>query len=234
MEHWTLTETGRHTFGGLETWGRLLDVHDGDTVTVAAPFLGDARVIHCSVRLCGVNAPEMTDRNPEGKAAAKRLARSIEPVAAVLARQAIADPEVLDDHLEILEARGFGDPALDELSREIVRLRLDADRLDSEALRRHLAARGFSALLIDIDRAATHAGAPFPNQGVTLAAARSQWSHAFEVLNRMAALEEALAAAKQDLAGPSGASVLMTLKAERDTLRRAIKTGQIWTPDEPI
>ena len=180
----------------------------------------------------GVPAPTLP--TPEGKAAARRLAHSIEPVAAVLARQAIADPEVLDDHLEKLEACGFGDPALDELAREIVRLRLDADRLDSEALRRHLAARGFSALLIDIDRAATHAGAPFPNQGVTLAAARSQWSHAFEVLNRMAALEEALAAAKQDLAGPSGASVLMTLKAERDILRRAIKTGQIWTPDEPI
>ncbi len=50
----------------------------------------------------------------------------------------------------------------------------------------------------------------------------------------MAALEDALAAAKQDLAGASGASGFMDLKAERDALRRAIKTGQIWTPDEPI
>jgi DNA primase len=101
-------------------------------------------------------------------------------------------------------------------------------------LRRHLASTGFSALLTDIDRAATHAGAPFPHQGVTLAAARSQWSHAFEVLNRMAALEEALTAAKQSLAGAVGASVFMSLKSERDALRRAIKTGQIWTPDAPI
>ena len=155
-------------------------------------------------------------------------------MAAALARQALVDPAVLDDHLEDLEVRGFGDPVLIELAREIIRLRLDADRLDSDALRRHLASRGFSALLIDIDRAATHAGAPFPKEGVTLAAVRSQWSHAFEVLNRVAALEEALAAAKQDLAGTSGASVFMDLKKQRDALRRAIKTGQIWTPDAPI
>jgi DNA primase len=170
----------------------------------------------------------------EGRAAARRLSRAIEPAAAALARQALVDPAVLDDHLESVEVRGFGDPALVELAREIIRLRLEADRLDSDALRRHLAARGFSALLNDIDRAATHAGAPFPNEGVTLAAARSRWSHAFEVLNRVAALEEALAAAKQDLAGPSGVSALMDLKKERDALRRAIKTGQIWTPDAPI
>jgi DNA primase len=178
--------------------------------------------------------PPPTFPTPEGRAAAKRLAQAIEPVAAALARQALADPAVLDDHLEDLDVHGFGDPALAQLAREIIRLRLDADRLDSDALQRHLASRGFSALLIDIDRAATHAGAPFPTEGVTLAAARSQWSHAFEVLNRVAALEQAIAAAKQDLAGPSGASVLMDLKKQRDALRRAIKTGQIWTPDAPI
>jgi DNA primase len=50
----------------------------------------------------------------------------------------------------------------------------------------------------------------------------------------VAALEEALAAAKQGLAGSSGASVFMDLKKQRDALRRAIKTGQIWTPDAPI
>ncbi len=178
--------------------------------------------------------PPPTFPTPEGRAAARRLAHAIEPVAAALARHALADPAVLDDHLEDLDTHGFGDPALVELAREIIRLRLDADRLDSDALQRHLASRGFSALLIDIDRAATHAGAPFPTEGVTLAAARSQWSHAFGVLNRVAALEEAIAAAKQDLAGPSGASVLMDLKKQRDALRRAIKTGQIWTPDAPI
>ena len=128
-------------------------------------------------------------------------------------------------------AHGFGDPALLPLAREIVRLRIDADILDSEALRRHLTESGFSALLIDIDRAATHAGAPFFKPDVTLAAARSQWSYAFEALVRLDALERALASAKHDLAGGGGASALMALKADRDTLRRAIKTGTIWTTD---
>ena len=61
--------------------------------------------------------------------------------------------------------------------------------LTSRRLARHLAARGFGALLSEIDRAAAKSGAPFLRSDVTLARARSQWSHAFEVLNRMAALE---------------------------------------------
>ena len=170
----------------------------------------------------------------EGKAAAKRLAASIEPVPAALALYAIGDPHVMDDHVEALEAQGFGDRVLSELAKEIIRLRLEADHLDSEALQRHLAARGFSALLTDIDRAAPKSGAPFIQSDVTLAAARAQWSHAFGVLNRLAALESALTVAKQDLAGGSGASGLMALKTERDALRRAIKLGTIWGQDGSI
>ncbi|MDQ2860431.1 MAG: DNA primase, partial [Pseudomonadota bacterium] len=117
---------------------------------------------------------------PQGRAGGSRagdksIARVVEPIAAALARQALIDPPVLDAHLEAVQARGFGDPRLIELAKEIVRLRIGADVLDSEALRRHLAASGFSALLIDIDRAATLAGAPFAKPDVTLAAARSQW-----------------------------------------------------------
>ncbi len=173
-------------------------------------------------------APPMGAR-PEARAAARQLARSVEPAAAALAAGALSIPQVLDDHLEALQKHGFGDPALADLAGEMIDLRLTADRLDSEALRRHLAARGFAALLIDIDRAAAHAGAPFLREDVTLAAARSQWSHAFEVRSRLAALDEALASAKAELAGGSDASALMARKSERDALRRAVKTGTIWT-----
>lgn len=175
----------------------------------------------------------MTDRwlpsTPEGKAAAKRLPSDIDPVAAAVAKAALEDPPRLDDHLEELEAHGFGDPLLGELASEIIRLRLDADHLDTEALARHLRERGFVGLLTDIDRAAAKSGAPFLRSDVTLAVARSQWSHAFVVLTRMAALEKALATAKRDLAESSGAAALMRLKTERDKLRRAVKTGTIWT-----
>jgi DNA primase len=170
-----------------------------------------------------------TSAKPQSKDAARRLARDIDPVSAALARQAIADPGVLDDHLEALQTRGFGDPALDDLAKEIIRLRLEADHLDSAALRRHLAETGFSSLLIDVDRAAAYAGAPFPKDDVTLTAARSQWSYAFEVLHRVAALEDALSLAKRELAGGGSASAFMALKRERDTLRRAISSRAIWT-----
>ncbi len=180
--------------------------------------------------------PPLERSTERGKAAAKRLSTDLDPAPAALAKQAILDPHVLDEHLEALEAHGFGDPALSHLAKEIIRLRLEAEHLDSEALQRHLAATGFNALLTDIDRAAPNSGAPFIQSDVTLAAARAQWSHAFGILNRLAALELALTAAKHDLADgslPSGSSavVFMSLKTERDALRRAVKLGTIWAQD---
>src|SRR5579863_9691333 len=136
----------------------------------------------------------------EGRSGARRLAGDLDPFSAALAKLALFDPALLDEHLEDLQSRGLGDPALAELTREIIRLRLEAEHLDTDALRRHLAARGFSGLLNDIDRAAAKSGAPFIQSDVTLAAARSQWSHAFAVMSRLAALDDEMDAAKQELA----------------------------------
>ncbi|MFA7263259.1 MAG: DNA primase [Caulobacter sp.] len=171
---------------------------------------------------------------PEGKAAARRLATALDPLAAALARGALEDPHRLDDHLEAVEKAGFGDPALSALAAEIIRLRLEADHLDSGALNRHLRERGFAGLLTDIDRAAAQAGAPFLKQDVTLATARSQWTYAFEVLNRLAALEAAISSAKGNLGGRSDMAALERLKAERDTLKRSVRSGSLWTDGEPI
>jgi DNA primase len=170
---------------------------------------------------------------PAARAAADRLARGLHPVAAALAWQAVEDPGVVDEHLEAVEVGGFGDASLDELAKEIIRLRLDSEHLDTHALRRHLAERGFSALLSDVERAAALAGAPFYQMDVALSAARSQWSYAFEVMNRVTALEEAIADAKQSLGGGAGSTALMTLKREHDRLRRAISSRQIWGPQQP-
>ena len=192
----------------------------------AAPARGERGPWHGKPRE-GFIAP----LTPEGRAGARRLATAVNPAAAALARWALHDPPVLDEHLEAFETRGFGDPALTDLARQITRLRLSADRLDSEGLQRHLAELGFSKLLTDIDRAATHAGAPFMKPDVTLAAARSQWSRAFEALSRLAALDEALTVAREDLVGGRDSSAHRTFKAERDRLRRAVETGTIWNED---
>ena len=165
----------------------------------------------------------------EGRSAARRLSEALDPMAAAVTKAALDHPAWLEAHLEALQVHGLGQAALDPLAHAIVRLRLEADVLDSEALRRHLASSGFGALLGEIDRAARTAGAPFLESDVSPAAAKLQWSHAFEVLIRMAALEEALASAKSDMSDADGAAAFMRLKGERDALRRAIKTGSFWT-----
>ncbi len=169
--------------------------------------------------------PRLTD---EGRAAARRLARDLDPLAAALARQVVADPPVLEPHLDELAQYGFGDAQLVELASEIVRLRLDAEHLDTGALQRHLALRGFSALLNDVDRAAAKSGAPFIRSDVTLAVARSQWTHAFSAMCRLAALDDAMDQAKEALVSGGAAAEVMALKTERDSLRRALKSGTIW------
>jgi DNA primase len=175
---------------------------------------------------------EPAGSTPEGKAAAKRLAATMPPGAAALALAAISDPTVLDEHLEdAFTARGFGERALGELVKEIIRLRLDADHLDSAALRRHLASCGFSALLTDIERAAANSGAPMIKDDVSLDARRSQWSRGFAALSRAAALDDALSAAKGNLSGREQMAAFERLKTERDALKRAIRTGTIWMED---
>jgi DNA primase len=148
---------------------------------------------------------------------------------AALALGAVRDPACVDAHLEELEMLAFGAPPLRELAKEIIRLRLEADVLDTGALARHLADQGFGGLLSEMETAAGKSGAPFLDPDVPLAAARTCWSHAFESLTRMAALENAVGSAKADLKHPSDAARLAQLKSERDALKRAIRTGTIWT-----
>ena len=161
---------------------------------------------------------------PMGKAAAGRLARSLDLIPAALTQYVLNDPTVLDAHLEEgLAAQGLGDPALAGLFQEVIRLRLESEHLDTQSLTRHLALCGFSALLTDIDRAAAKSGAPILKSDVSLEEARSQWSQAFASLSRLAALDEAIAAAKGNLGDRSAMEALERLKGERDTLKRAIR-----------
>jgi len=153
---------------------------------------------------------------------------SIEPAVAALVRGALDDPARLDDHLEELQAHGFGEPSLDALAREIIHLRLSADTLDSGGLQRHLAASGYAALLGEIDKAALNSGAPFLVPDTSPSDARSHWSHAFEVILRTAALESEIESAKRNLADRSDMEALERLKTARDQARRAIRDGTIW------
>ena len=169
--------------------------------------------------------PAPLPAGPLAKAAAKRLGGGLDPNAAALVKAAMDEPSLLDDHLEALQTRGLGEPALDRMLGEVVRLRLMGGSLDTDALRRHLAELGFSALLTDVERAAALSGAPFHAHDVSPVVAKSQFTRLFEAMSRVSALETALA----DLAGGGATPTFIALKTERDSLRRAIKTGTIWT-----
>jgi DNA primase len=174
--------------------------------------------------------PPVLGQTAEGAQAMQSLARAIEPVAAALAHAAIDDPDRLDEHLEPVSAHGFGDPALDGLAGELVRLRLSGRALDSAELRLHLARSGHDALLREVEKAAAKSGAPFLAADKPLGEARARWSQAFDALTRIAALEDALAQARSV---PGQDEAFRRLKAERDALRRAIKAGTIWDDAAP-
>nr|WP_312446969.1 DNA primase [Brevundimonas naejangsanensis] len=172
--------------------------------------------------------PPLQGQTAEGAQAMQALFRSIEPIAAALAHGALDDPERLDDHMEAVARYGFGDPALDGLAQEMVRLRFSGRTLDSAALRRHLAQSGHDAMLREVEKAAAKSGAPFLATDKPLGEARTRWSQAFDALTRAAALDEALASAKSEAHKAFDTSAFALVKAERDALRRAIKTGTIW------
>ncbi|MDP3403612.1 MAG: DNA primase, partial [Brevundimonas sp.] len=177
--------------------------------------------------------PPKLGQTAEGAEAMQALSRSIEPIAAALAHGAIEDPERMDDHLEAISSHGFGDPALDGLAQELVRLRFAGQTLDSAALRRHFATSGHDALMREVEKAAAKSGAPFLAANAPLAEARVRWSQGFDALTRVAGLDAALASAKSGADHAFDASAFSRLKAERDALRRAIRTGTIWD-DEAV
>ncbi|MFN3228455.1 MAG: DNA primase [Asticcacaulis sp.] len=167
----------------------------------------------------------------EGLAAAQALSGTLDPLVAAVAQAAIDHPDWIDPYFETLESFGFGDPRLEPLSRALINLILVSDTLDTETIRRHLANTGFRVFLSEIAKAAIKSGAPFLAPDMILADARTRWTQAFDALTRLAALERAMVHAKNEAQARFDADSFSRLKTERDLLRRAIKTGLIWTDE---
>ena len=170
--------------------------------------------------------------SPEGAQGARRLAQSLRPVAAAVAKAILDNPALIDDQLEMLEVQGLGDAGLSEIAREIIRFRLTAPSLDSGGLQRHLASHGFDPMLKEIARAAAQYGAPFLAPDASIDAVRAPWSRLLGRLIQIAALERAVEDAKAELDRDPGAiRDVLELKAERDSLRREIGAGTEWLVD---
>lgn len=186
----------------------------------------------------GRRAAPLARATAEGKEAAERLRGSARPLAAALALAALLDPGVIDDKIELVGARGFGDEKLDGLARELVQLRYEAESLDYDASLRRLKARGLDeALIARLNQDARRAGvsAPFLDPAAAQGRARDLWRQAFDLLMQLESLERAVEAAARDLPRDQDSSTLITLKAERDTLRRLINSD--WSaeaPEEPV
>ena len=169
---------------------------------------------------------------PEGKDASRRLRVSPRPLAAALALAAVRDPGVIDEKIELVGARGFGDERLDTLAQELVRLRYETEGMEFDAALRQLQARGFDAsMLTTLEQDARRAGVSAPFLQATGERARDLWRQAFDLLMQLESLERAVEAAARDLDRDHDSSTLISLKTERDLLRKLISSD--WShPDE--
>ena len=166
---------------------------------------------------------------PEGVSASRRLRVSPKPLAAALALAAVRDPGVIDEKIELVGARGFGDEKLDALAQNLVRLRYEADGLEFDAA---LQMRGFDpAMLSLLEQDARRAGVSAPFLQATGEQARELWRQAFDLLMQLEALERAVEAATRDLDRDRDSSTLISLKTERDLLRKLL-AGDWSHPEE--
>jgi DNA primase len=163
---------------------------------------------------------------PEGKAAAKRLSSQPNALMAALAVAAIRDPKVVQDRLEVLSLRGFGDASLDQIANEIVSLQMDADVVQVELVKKRISVRGFDdRALQDLQRIASESRVPQLVKETQEDELRRIWSEAFDLLLRVEALEAALAQAKRDVSTKEDMATIRLLKDQRDTLKRSLDSG---------
>jgi len=157
---------------------------------------------------------------PEARDASRRLRQSPRPLAAALALAAVRDPGIIDDKIELVGARGFGDEKLDGLAQELVRLRYESDGLEFDG---ELLARGFNPeTLALLEQDARRAGVSAPFLQAQGDRARELWRQAFDLLMQLESLERAVEAAARDLDRDKDSSTLFSLKAERDHLSKLL------------
>jgi len=162
---------------------------------------------------------------PQARDAMERLRHAPKALSAALAVAAVRDPGVIDDAIERVGSHGFGDERLDGLAHELVSLRYEAEHLEMDASLRRLQAKGFGAAdFARLEQDARRAGVSAPFLQETGERARILWRQAFDLLMQLESLERAVAAAAQDLSRDQDATTLISLKAERDQLRKLLNS----------
>ncbi|HEY8572231.1 DNA primase [Phenylobacterium sp.] len=176
--------------------------------------------------------PVKAGATPEAKAATEKMRRSPKPLAAALAIAAVRDPHVLDDAIELVDRHGFGDEKLDGFAQALVRLRYETDHLEMDVAVRRLLAQGMDpSFLATLEKDASRAGVAAPFLEGPVDRARVLWREAFDLLIRLESLERAVEEATRDLSRDRDSSTLITLKSERDQLRKLINSD--WSSGDP-
>ena len=176
--------------------------------------------------------PRPSGASAEGKTAAGHVRASIKPLTAAVVQGLLDHPARADDHLETLDAQGFGDPVLRPLAEALVQAAGEGATLDPDLLRRRLAAEGHAELLRKVAAASAKGGvsAPFLDPALPPDEARALWEQAYRVVLDIAALDRAFADARDELAEGGDSATLIRLKGERDALLRQAQSGAVFAP----
>lgn len=64
LSQYTITSTPKLTFEGFQSWCRVLDVHDADSMIVCFPIQhGSEQIFKFNIRLDGIDGAELTSKN---------------------------------------------------------------------------------------------------------------------------------------------------------------------------
>lgn len=172
------------------------------------------------------------DQTPEAGAGLSTFRRAPRPLTAAVLTGLIDHPQVLQERAELLAGQGLGDPALDRLVGDLVRLTWDIADFGDGLLRARLVALGHDETLKAVDRTARISHAPFLDAAQPAAQARADLTRAIDALLAALALNRALDDLKTE--ADFDGQAFVTLKAERDAQDRILSSGGLWVADETV
>jgi DNA primase len=172
------------------------------------------------------------DQTPEAGAGLSTFRRAPRPLTAAVLTGLIDHPQVLQERAELLAGQGLGDPALDRLVSDLVRLTWDIADFGDGLLRARLVALGHDETLKAVDRTARISHAPFLDAAQPAEQARADLTRAIDALLAALALNRALDDLKTE--ADFDGQAFVTLKAERDAQDRILSSGGLWVADETV
>lgn len=159
----------------------------------------------------------------DGRAAARQLEDTFDPLAAAVLIALVDRPSWIADDVETLGAGSFGSAALNALAAAIVSFGMEGLQTP---LRRWLEDKGHAELMAAVERSARRSWTRFLDPDRSVEESHQIWRRILESVLRLVALDDAIEDARDRMHSDTKAmEQMVTLKKERDALRRSLKTG---------